>query len=485
MDPHPRLREHHLFERMGRILLYNVATMVFYEVTPAVRAVVVALGNQRSYSLGDRIRRRTSRRETRDALEYLRREHFLACDGESVTPPPQQPRRGVRHLELMVTHACNMRCRYCYGAHGEPGFDTAPHLYGATSSGMTMETARRGVDFLFDASGRCRDLGLVFFGGEPLVARRLIEQVVPYVRAKEAATGKKVSMSLSTNGSLLDREVVDFLVRNRIGCQVSIDGPKSLQDTNRPLRGGLASYESVVPRVRELLRARPGAVPARATLAHGAIDVPAVVEHLLSLGFGSVQVEPCIGEPAETAVTAADVDRVLEQQEQLAAALVANVRRGRRLPYTNLVRLVRQTRVVRQRLTHYCGAARSYIALSQDGAFYPCHRFVGMPEYRMGDLDSGLDGALQRRIVDLTVDRRPGCRDCWARYLCGGGCWKHAVDAHGSLETPDTERSCRILRHALECAMAVNAELAVSDADVLSQPSSRPEPRAASAGARL
>jgi uncharacterized protein len=194
-----------------------------------------------------------------------------------------------------------------------------------------------------------------------------------------------------------------------------------------------------------------------------------VVEHILSSGFGSVHIEPAIGESGELMVSGEDIELMKKQNEAVALFLVKNIKNNRFFNYTNLVRFIRQTRVVRERLAHYCGAARTYFALSQDGAFYPCHRFVGMAEYKMGDLEEGMDLSLQRKVLDLTVDNRPVCRDCWARYLCGGGCWKHAVDMNGCLEVPDSEFSCELIRHQIECAMAVNSELGVEDKDILSE----------------
>ena len=192
-----------------------------------------------------------------------------------------------------------------------------------------------------------------------------------------------------------------------------------------------------------------------------------MLEHLLSLGFGSVHIEPAIGKSGELFVTGDDVRAIMKQNEALALFLVKSVKNNRFFNYSNLVRFIRQTRVIRERLAHYCGAGRTYFALSQEGDFYPCHRFVGMEEYRMGDLEQGMDLSLQKKILTLTVDNRPLCKDCWARYLCGGGCWKHAVDMHGTLEVPDNDISCTITRHLIECAMAINSELNVSDKQIL------------------
>jgi uncharacterized protein len=275
-------------------------------------------------------------------------------------------------------------------------------------------------------------------------------------------------LSLSTNGLLLTEPVVDYLVDNRIACQVSIDGPPPINDRTCCLPNGRGAYDRMLPGIRRLISRRRGRVPARATIAHGSVDLPAVVEHLLQLGFGSAHLEPAIGAGGELTVDRGDIDRMKDQNEILAADLVKNVKQNRFFNYTNLVRFIRQTRVVQERLAHHCGAGRTYFALSQEGDFYPCHRFVGMEAYRMGNLADGLSAGLQQRILNLTVDKRPVCRECWARYLCGGGCWKHAVDINGCLEIPDNDLSCELIRHLIECAMAINSELDVQDKDILS-----------------
>ncbi len=436
--------------------------MLCYQVTPAVAQVVEAIRRGVHCRSGNGSLRWPAPRVARTVLAHLRR---LGIVRAGISARPRLPlRAGVRHLELMVTHACNLRCRYCYGAAIGAG---SRHLYGEDDADMPWEVARRGVELLLQGSGRAPRVSLTFFGGEPLLALDLIRRVVPFARAQAEAAGKAIDLSLSTNGIGLSAEVVQFLVANDIGCQVSIDGPAGIHDANRPAASGAGSYAQALPGVRRLLAARPGRVTARVTVARALVHLPEVVEHLLGLGFAAVHVEPALGGCGDSAVDAADVATMCEQNEDLARLLVARVRADRVFAYHNLVRHIRQSRVVRQRLAHHCGAARTLLAVARDGAFYPCHRFVGLAEYRMGDVWSGPDFTLQRRVLALTVDERPGCRECWARYLCGGGCWKHAVDAHGTLERPDEELTCRLIRHQIECALAVNAALSVSDAEVL------------------
>ncbi|MEN6439254.1 MAG: SPASM domain-containing protein [Syntrophobacter sp.] len=465
-----RLVEHHLFTHFERHILFNVKTMLFYEVTPLVRDLILRLSDHPEDHIKSRLAGRFSKREIQHALDHLEKEHFL----EDATPAREsncllKKRKGLRHLELMVTHGCNMRCLYCYGDRSDGRHGEQRLLYGSGEAGMSLETALKGIDFLFRESGRRKEVSVIFFGGEPLLEMGLLERIVPYVREKEMQTGKKADISLSTNGLLLKDGNLEFLVKNRISCQVSLDGPGEIHDRNRLLPDGSGSYERVMDGVRRLIARRGGKVPVRATIAHGRIDLPAIVEHLLSLGFGSVHAEPAIGGNSATSITPGDLDEIKKQIDTLALFLVRSVRENRFFNFTNLVRQIRQTRVVRERLAHYCGAGRTYLAMARDGGFYPCHRFVGMEEYRMGDIDTGPDWTLRNRILDLTVDNRAVCRECWARYLCGGGCWKHAVDRSGCLERPDEELSCRITRHYIECAMAINSELRVSDQDILSR----------------
>jgi uncharacterized protein len=462
------ITEHHLFDRMGKHILFNVGTMLFYEVTSLVCDIIRLLEKDGAADPVRALKDKYPVWEIRQSLKYLKGEKFFTERQEEIPAAPSVIKRyGIRHLELMVTHNCNMRCRYCYGSHGKEEWEAQPYLYGGTGKGMSLEMVKKGVDFLFDNSPMQKDLSLIFFGGEPLLEFKLIKNTVPYVREKEAETGKKTNLSMVTNGILLSDEVVDFLMSNKIGCQVSIDGPKEIHNINRVLPTGKGSYDLVLPGIKRLIAARPHKVSARVTIPRGMVDIPSVLDHLLSLGFGSVHTEPSVAGAGDLMVTGDDISEIKRQIESVALFLVDSVRKNRYFSYTNLVKFIRMTRVVRERIPFFCGAFRTYFALSQDGGFYPCHRFVGMEEYRMGDIDNGLDLSLQEKILDLAVDNRPACRDCWARYFCGGGCWHHALMVNKSLETP-CGASCELIKHQIECAMAINSELNISDKDILS-----------------
>ena len=209
--------EFHLFQRFGKNILFNVETMLFYEVTPLVYDLVTQISTNGRKDPVKTLKRKYPKPEINDALAYLVREGFVKNGPQKPVRPILKKRRGIRHLELMVTHACNLGCRYCYGSDGPEDWKDAPHLYGARTGGMSLETARKGVDFLFESAGEQTEISLIFFGGEPLLEVGLMEKLLPYVREKEKGQNKKVNLSLSTNGLLLTEKVVRFLVRNRIG----------------------------------------------------------------------------------------------------------------------------------------------------------------------------------------------------------------------------------------------------------------------------
>jgi len=233
--------EFHLFRMFDKNILFNVETMLFYEVSPVVYDIADLLSDPGHPDPVTSLKTRYPEAEIKEAVVYLMQEGFLR-EGRAV-PAKNRPRlikrSGIRHLELMVTHACNMRCRYCYGSLSADGWQEAPHLYGANDSGMSLETAIKGVDYLFEASGRLTDLSVIFFGGEPLLELPLMKKVAAHVREKEAETGKKADLSLSTNALLLrDKRVIDFLMKQKVGCQISIDGPKETHDQSRCLPVG-------------------------------------------------------------------------------------------------------------------------------------------------------------------------------------------------------------------------------------------------------
>jgi uncharacterized protein len=353
-----RFAEYHRFQRLDRSLLYHVETMRAYEVSPAVEDLVAAwqalsdaanadsarhdvASSQQSGSGYEEtsarmlekaiapLRNRNSPEALAEAARALIASGFIGIGSPDTRPRTPAPRREVvRHLELMVTHACNLRCSYCFGCPSPNDLPASRHLYGSKTPGMSLETAQRGVEFLIAQSGSVRDLGLIFFGGEPLLAFPLVREITRYARRREAETGKRFHLSLSTNGLLLNRRIVAFLQAQRISCQVSIDGPDWIHDYARCHASGRGSHQRLVERAQLLIAARPGRVPARGTVSHGRVNLPAALEHLLQLGFGSAHLEPALGACGPFTVTAEDVPVIQAQQEQIARFFLRSLLEG-------------------------------------------------------------------------------------------------------------------------------------------------------------
>lgn len=460
--------EVHCFQALDQRIVLNVATSLFYK----VNNVVFDLLNDASSTEWDaavkRAKKRFKAKDVADAVAYLEQEHFFDAPTEKPAPPSLRL-RPLSTLELCVTHGCNLACRYCYGRHETADGNGKGPLYGSGIVHMPEAVALKAVDLFWADSGTLKELNLTFFGGEPFMNLPLMRSIAMYCRKKEAETGKRIHFSVVTNGTLLGGDALDFVKQYKVSVQISIDGPAALHNQNRPFRDGKGSYEAVMEGVRRLRSARNGRIPARITAAHGAMDNLGVFRHLTNLGFASVHIEPALGGGCEAGgLNTEDLDELLRQEEAVARYFVESIQGGRYANYHGLVRHVRGTRVVHDRRYFYCGGGRGLICVSNEGEFYPCHRFTGLKEYCLGSVDTGINHEGRRAFHALHVDARPGCRSCWARYFCGGGCWNHAYTAHGGLEQPDENGACRLIRRQIELAMAANAALEVSDQAIVS-----------------
>lgn len=383
------------------------------------------------------------------------------------SPPPLFLPR-VTSLDLNITHQCNLACRYCYGAYGT----TLPACgsefrYGTANGWMTEEVAVAAFEWLIRVSGQSRELALVFFGGEPLLNWRLFKRLVPQFKERAIQAGKRLHMSTATNATLLTQAKLDFLLENNIGIQFSVDGPPDIQDDQRPHKTGRGTHALVEAAAKRLFAHRPNQVTARATLTRPHMDIRRVVEHLLGLGFGSVHIEPATGIDNEYAVSADCLPELKNQLTSMAELFLQRLDAGELLEFSNFVKYIRSTHDPKEPRFYPCGAGRGYLCVDPSGTIYLCHRFTGTPEYSMGNVFDGLDDTLRWQVARLHVDARPGCRDCWARYYCGGGCWRVHVDATGGLETPDSAFHCQFQQHLIELSIAINTRLADTEAELL------------------
>ncbi|MFZ5437080.1 MAG: thioether cross-link-forming SCIFF peptide maturase [Bacillota bacterium] len=368
---------------------------------------------------------------------------------EDRTPPRE--RQPLKALCLNVAHACDLTCCYCFagqGSFGQPGL-------------MSADTARAAVDFLVAASGSRPHCELDFFGGEPLLNLEVVRQTVDYARR----SGKEFRFTLTTNATRLDREVAAYLDAEGFSVVLSLDGRPEVNDAFRTFPDGSGSYRRVATNIDAFVSGRGGRdYFVRGTYTRYNTDFSRDFLHLLERGWRRLSLEPVVAPPeADYALRPEDVTRCEKEYERLATLYLAAKRQCPDLVFFHFeVDLERGP--CRWRALTGCGAASEYLAVTPAGELYPCHQFVGLEAFRLGDVWRGVSSSLVETFRRATALDKPACAACWARYLCGGGCHAQAYFSSGDLYTP-SPLACRLQRRRLECALYVQASLRLAGLD--------------------
>lgn len=354
----------------------------------------------------------------------------------------------VKALCLHVAHACNLNCEYCFAAQGK--------FHGNTAL-MDFQTGKRALDFLMEHSGTRKNLEVDFFGGEPLVNWEVCKQLVDYARSVEQEKGKHFRFTLTTNGLNIDQDVIDFANRECHNVVLSLDGRREVNDRFRKDIHGNGSYEKIVPKFQELVRARGGrGYYMRGTFTHYNTDFTNDLFHMADdLGFTELSMEPVVAAPDDPcALTEEDLPVLFEQYELLARDMLRREKEGRPLTFYHYMLDLKHGPCVYKRISG-CGSGTEYMAVTPWGDLYPCHQFVGDPDYKLGDIWNGVTNpALQNTFQQCNAYARPDCQDCWARLYCSGGCAANALHATGDIRGI-YEYGCRIFRKRMECALMI------------------------------
>jgi len=331
-------------------------------------------------------------------------------------PPPHA-------LSLAIAQKCNLGCGYCYAQQG--GF-------GGPAKNMAQSTATAAVDWLLNNTSPGGKINLAFLGGEPLANRAVLRATTEYAAEQAAAQGFKLGFSITTNGTLLNADDADFFETHGFAVTVSLDGTREIHDRLRPFKGGAGSFEHIIARTAPLLeRQKRMQVSARVTVTPRNLDLPSTLDAFIGMGFHSVGFSPLLNAPeSRDEMDVGHLTELLEAMIACGLAFEQQTLQGRRYPFANLLGALREL----HRGTHRpypCGAGAGYLGVSAEGSLSACHRFVDAEAGQLGDLTLGLDASRQNRwLADRHVHIQEPCRQCWARYLCGGGC-HHEVLARG------------------------------------------------------
>ena len=356
----------------------------------------------------------------------------------------------VKALCLHIAHTCNLNCSYCFASQGK---------YHGERALMSYEVGKRALDFLVENSGTRRNLEVDFFGGEPLMNFDVVKQLVAYARNIEKEKNKNFRFTLTTNGVLVDDDVIEFSNKEMSNVVLSLDGRKEVHDRYRVDYAGNGSWEKIVPKFQKFVKARGGKnYYMRGTFTHANPDFLEDIKTMLNLGFSELSMEPVVAasdDPA--ALTEADKPVVMKQYEDLAKLMLERDKEGKPFTFYHYMIDLKGGPCIYKRISG-CGSGTEYMAVTPWGDLYPCHQFVGDEKFKLGDIWSGVNNKkIQDEFASCNVYAREECRDCWARLYCSGGCAANAYHATGSVKGV-YKYGCDLFKKRMECAIAVAVE---------------------------
>ncbi len=394
--------------------------------------------------------------ELKDIIECFEQVEYLKEKGKLFTPDTFEPMADklkkktagvVKALCLHIAHTCNLNCSYCFASQGK---------YHGERAVMSFEVGKRALDFLVENSGTRRNLEVDFFGGEPLMNFQVVKDLVAYARSIEKERGKNFRFTLTTNGVLIDDDVIEFANREMSNVVLSLDGRKEVHDKFRVDYAGNGSWEKIIPKFQKLVKARNGKnYYMRGTFTHANPDFLEDIKVMLDLGFNELSMEPVVcakGDPSE--LTERDIEIVKEQYEKLAELMLE--KDSEEKPFTFYHYMIDLTGgpCIYKRISG-CGSGTEYMAVTPWGDLYPCHQFVGDEKFKLGDIFNGVNNSdIQNEFLSCNVYARKECKDCWAKLYCSGGCAANAYHATGSIKGI-YKNGCELFKKRMECAIMV------------------------------
>ena len=358
----------------------------------------------------------------------------------------------VKALCLHIAHDCNLACRYCFAEEGE---------YHGRRALMSFEVGKKALDFLVANSGNRVNLEVDFFGGEPLMNWDVVKQLVEYGRSLEKSNNKKFRFTLTTNGILLNDEILEFVNKEMGNIVLSIDGRKEINDKMRPFRGGQGSYDIIVPKFQKVAESRDQMnYYVRGTFIHNNLDFSKDVLHLADLGFKQISVEPVVAQPTDDyAIREEDLPILKEEYDKLAVEMIKRKKEGKAFNFFHFMIDLTGGPCVYKRLSG-CGSGTEYLAVTPWGDFYPCHQFVGQEDFCLGNVYEGVKKTeTVNEFKKCNVYSKKECSQCFARFYCSGGCAANSYNFTGKINDV-YEIGCKMQQKRIECALMIKAALA-------------------------
>lgn len=397
-----------------------------------------------------------------DILEAMEDIDELIELGQLFAPDPyenniafQNRKPVLKSMCLHIAHDCNLRCGYCFASQGD---------FQGTRSMMSPEVGKKALKYLAENSGNRKNLEVDFFGGEPLMNFETVKELVYYGRSLEKIHDKHFRYTITTNGVLLNDEVIDFCNEHMDNIVLSLDGRKEVNDRMRPTISGGGSYDVIVPKFKKMIEKRGTKdYYIRGTFTKLNLNFAADVRHFAELGFKSTSMEPVVSEPGlPYTIEESDLEIIYEQYEILAEEMLKQHGTDKEFSFFHFNVDLDQGPCLIKRLTG-CGAGSEYAAITPEGDIYPCHQFVGDEDFRMGSvMDETFDTEMGTVFKNAHVYNKEACKTCWARFYCSGGCHANAYNFNGDINIP-YELGCKMEKKRLETSIYMQAKLLLKE----------------------
>lgn len=452
----------HQYKSNGYNIVLDVNSGAVHVVDKVTYDVISLFEELDADSIVEKLVQEYPEEDIREVIEEVKQ---LKEDGQLFTEDIYQPfvekfketrQTVVKALCLHIAHDCNLACKYCFAEEGE---------YHGRRALMSFEAGKKALDFLVANSGNRVNLEVDFFGGEPLMNWDVVKQLVEYGRSLEEVNNKKFRFTLTTNGVLLNDEIMEYLNKEMSNVVLSLDGRKEVNDNMRPFRTGKGSYDLIVPKFQKLADSREQTdYYVRGTFTRDNLDFSEDVKHFADLGFKQMSIEPVVGpEEDPYSIREQDLPKIMEEYDKLALEYIKREKEGKGFNFFHFMIDLNQGPCVYKRLSG-CGSGTEYLAVTPWGDFYPCHQFVGDEDFLMGNVDDGITrDDLVGTFSNCNVYSKEKCKNCFAKFYCSGGCAANSYNFHGTIHDA-YDIGCEMQKKRVECSIMIKAALA-DDAD--------------------
>ena len=370
---------------------------------------------------------------------------------EDIAHSSMDDRDYIKAVCLNIIHGCNLRCKYCFADEGE---------YNGHKGVMSVETAKKAIDYVVKRSGPRRNIEIDLFGGEPTMIMDKVKEIIAYEKKKKKAWKKNIRFTMTTNATLLTEEMMDFMDKEMGNIILSLDGRKEVNDNVRIKVDGSGSYDDILPNIKRMIEKRDKSKHyyVRGTFTGANTDFYEDVKAMVNEGFREISIEPVVLEKGHfLELKEEHLPEIFENYDKLYSEMARRKKEGDEFNFYHFNIDLNGGPCVYKRISG-CGAGFEYVAITPQGEVYPCHQFVGKEEFKLGSIyDDTYDAELGKKFKKAHIYNKPKCRECWARFYCSGGCQANNFAFNGDMNIP-YEIGCKMQKKRIECAIALKAE---------------------------